>query len=217
MLLDGQLHRLTPGTVFAYGPSTAHHIRTDPQRPLIKYFVDANPALVSRVLRDAKIKSGVAFQTSRPGEFLRLFDDLIATGQRKTAFCRLICDRLFDAMIYRAAESAVPMGSIEAPSFTTYQRCLRIVESKAIQLKSLNQAAKLCGVNEAYLCRLFRRYDKQTPYQCLLRLKMNHAAALLRQPRSRVQDVARELGYSDAFHFSKVFKRVFGHSPSDVR
>ena len=46
---------------------------------------------------------------------------------------------------------------------------------------------------------------------------MNHAAARLRQPRSTVQDVAGQLGYTDAFHFSKVFKRVFGLSPTDFR
>ena len=212
--LNGKEHRLTPGTVFTYGPELPHQILTDPRRPLVKYFVDARLVSAQGLLKESGLKPGQIFQTTRPAEVLRLFDQLIATGQRRGKFSQVTCDHLFAAMIYLIVESATPMGSIEAASFATYQRCLRIIESKALELKSIKEAASACGINEAYLCRLFRRYDQLSPYQWLLRLKMNHAAASLRQRRFSVQEVARQLGYSDAFHFSKVFKRVLGVSPT---
>jgi AraC-like DNA-binding protein len=72
-------------------------------------------------------------------------------------------------------------------------------------------------VNNAYLCRLFRRYDHQSPYQYLLRLKMNHAAGRLKQPDALVKQVAEETGFADQFHFSRVFTSVFGLSPAAFR
>ena len=48
-----------------------------------------------------------------------------------------------------------------------------------------------------------------------MRLRMTRAAALLREPGVLVSKVSDELGFSDPFHFSRTFKRVFGVSPSD--
>jgi AraC-like DNA-binding protein len=84
-------------------------------------------------------------------------------------------------------------------------------------LRTLQQIASECHVNNAYLCRLFRRYDNQTPYQYLLRLKMNFAAECLRQPGVLVKQVAEEAGFADPFHFSRVFTSVFGLSPVAFR
>ena len=72
-------------------------------------------------------------------------------------------------------------------------------------------------MNPPYLCRLFRRYDQQTPYQYLMRLKMNAAAERLQDPGALVKQVAAELGFGDPFHFSRVFKSIFGLSPEAFR
>ena len=211
--LDGQEHRLAPGAVFTYGGGLPQKIVTNPQKPLIKYFVDAKFATSRRLLKKSGLKVGDFFHTTRPAEVLRLFDQLIATGQQRGSFGQIITDHIFSAMVFLAVES-VTSGSIEAVSFDTYQRCLRFIERNARELRSIKDAATACGINEAYLCRLFRRYDQQSPYQWLLRVKMNLAAASLRERHCSVQEVAGELGYSDAFHFSKVFKRVLGVPPS---
>jgi AraC-like DNA-binding protein len=86
-----------------------------------------------------------------------------------------------------------------------------------LRLRTQAQIARECHVNPAYLCRLFRRYDHQTPYQYLMRLKMNLAAQRLRDPGSLVKQVAAALGFSDPFHFSRAFKSVFGLSPEAFR
>jgi AraC-like DNA-binding protein len=84
-------------------------------------------------------------------------------------------------------------------------------------LRTLEQIARECHVNNAYLCRLFRRYDHQSPYRYLLRLKMNHAAERLLQPKAMVKQAAAEAGFADPFHFSRVFTSVFGLSPTAFR
>ena len=81
----------------------------------------------------------------------------------------------------------------------------------------LQEIAQECGVSEAYLCRLFQRYDRQTPYPFLTRLKMNRAAKLLDDPGRLVKQIAADPSYRDAFHFSRAFKNVFGVSPRGFR
>lgn len=77
--------------------------------------------------------------------------------------------------------------------------------------------AQECHVDAAYLCRLFRRYGHQSPYQYVLRLKMNAAAELLQKPDALVKQTAKQIGFSDPFHFSRAFKSVFGLAPDAFR
>jgi AraC-like DNA-binding protein len=45
---------------------------------------------------------------------------------------------------------------------------------------------------------------------------MNHAAEQLQKPGAMVKQVTEECGFANQFHFSRVFKSVFGLSPSKM-
>jgi len=60
---------------------------------------------------------------------------------------------------------------------------------------------------------LFRRFDQQSPYQLLLRLRMNQAAVML-QTGTSVSIIAEELHFADPFHLSRTFKNLMGFAPS---
>jgi AraC-like DNA-binding protein len=81
----------------------------------------------------------------------------------------------------------------------------------------VEQTAQECHLNNAYLCRLFKRYDEGTAYGYLLRMKMNDAAERLQSPTALVKQVAEETGFANPFHFSRTFKAVLGISPSAMR
>ena len=69
-----------------------------------------------------------------------------------------------------------------------------------------------------YISRLFKNEVGDTPINYLISLRMKEAEQLLlAQPDASVQDIAKSVGYEDAYHFSKVFKKHFGISPSNFR
>ena len=47
--------------------------------------------------------------------------------------------------------------------------------------------------------------------------KMEKARILLRDPKNRVNEVARMLGYGDYAYFFQVFKKQFGYAPSEIK
>jgi YesN/AraC family two-component response regulator len=51
----------------------------------------------------------------------------------------------------------------------------------------------------------------------LSRLKMNYAAERLQQSGVLVKHVAEETGFSDPFHFSRVFRKTLGLAPKDFK
>jgi AraC-like DNA-binding protein len=63
----------------------------------------------------------------------------------------------------------------------------------------------------------FRETFGEPPARYRRRLLMERAAELLRRTPLSNEQIAAQFGCSDAFHFSKLFKSVHGHSPSAAR
>ena len=215
--LNGGEFALTAGTFFIYDEQTPHRIATDPKRPLAKYFVDLDGRAGRRLLRAANLPVGRAWQTSQPADVARLLGELVRHGTSALPNRRPICDQLFAATVLHAAQSVVQSEGGGSDAFATYQRCCHAIDEDACRLRSLEDVARQCRLDAAYVCRLFRRFDRQTPYQRLLRNRMGLAAARLYGSDVLVKDVATELGYRDAFHFSRSFKSVYGVSPEAFR
>lgn len=73
------------------------------------------------------------------------------------------------------------------------------------------------GASEDYLSRIFHRELGITPWDYLNRYRMIRARELLRLTDDPVGSVARQVGFSDAAYFSRVFRNVCGASPSQYR
>jgi AraC-like DNA-binding protein len=215
--LRGRAHALQPGRVFAYGPGVRQDITGDPAEPLVKYFVDFAGQEATALLRSCGLPPGRVAQVHLPNALQPLFDELIDCGLRGTRQNAALCAKLLECLGLKIADARAPLEGAETPAFSTYEHCRRHVQQHFRRLRTLEQIAEECHVNAAYLCRLFRRYGQQSPYQQLLRLKMNYAAELLQQPGSLVKSVAEQAGFDDPFHFSRVFKSVFGLSPDAFR
>lgn len=215
--LAGHAVPLRPGRVFSYGPGVPQDITGQPGEPLVKYFVDFAGAGALRLLRSCGLAPGKASEVF-PGNVLQpLFDELIDAGLQARRESAALCAGLLECLALRIAGAHAPAEGTDTLAFGTYQACRRHIEVHALRLRTLQQIADECHVDGAYLCRLFRRYDHESPYQCLRRLKMAFAAERLQQPGALVKQVAEEAGYSDAFHFSRVFRSVLGLSPAAFR
>src|SRR5690606_18492089 len=121
---------------------------------------------------------------------------------------------LLRTMISRLRIDSRNAQQTESTAFETYARCRRHAEQSYLKLASTTQWADECAVDRAYLSRLFNRYSNRTPYHLLVQLKIDHAVdAMVRQGMS-IKKVAGMVGFDDPQHFSRVFKRTRGVSPS---
>jgi AraC-like DNA-binding protein len=216
--LKGRPFSLQPGRLFSYGPGIPHHIIGEAADPLVKYFVDFAGTHATVLLRSCGLSPGRVSEVFPANALQPLFDELIQAGLQVRRESAVLCAKFLECLALRITGARAPLeGVVETHAFATYQQCRRHIEQHNLRLRTLEQIASECHVNNAYLCRLFRRYDSQSPYQYLLRLKMNYAAERLQQPSALVKQVAEESGFADPFHFSRVFTSVFGLSPTAFR
>ena len=215
--LNGRSHELQAGRIFSYGPGVQHDIQADPADPPVKYFVDFAGKRAPRLLAQGSLRPGSVRQILPPNELENIFDELIGVGQRASQQSQVLCGKLLECLLLKIAAASAPFEGVETLAYSTYQDCRQHIQKHFRTLRTLQQIARECHANDAYLCRLFQRYDHQSPYQFLMRLKMNDAADQLHLPGALVKQVAEQAGFGDAFHFSRAFKKVFGLAPDDFR
>jgi len=82
----------------------------------------------------------------------------------------------------------------------------------------LPQMADAVGVSPQRLHALFRKSWGISPYQYLLRFRIQKAKELLLDDRGRaVKDIAADVGFQDFSHFVGTFRRVSGMTPTVFR
>lgn len=217
LALQGVRTGLEPGDVFSYGPGVAHEIETSAETPLVKYFVDFAGRGARGLLRRCGLWPPRLVRVHPPTALQGLFEELIEAGLTSGRAGGVMARLLLECLSWKLrVMSSVPASS-SPRAFLTWQRCCALIQEEHARLRSVTDVARACHVDAAYLCRLFRRFSGQTPYQYLLRRKLEAAAARLSEPGALVKEVALEAGFSDPFHFSRVFKRVFGVAPSVFR
>ena len=218
----GELYRqggrwpLMPGSVFSYGPGVAHRIVCDPGRPMLKYFVDFTGKAAGQLLAEAGLDEG-SILASEPHRIRAMLNELQQTAVAGTARSSGIALLLLRACILIAGEMRTSWQGPKGVAAASFERCRQLVDEKFLALKSLAEIAEACRMDGATICRLFKRFGSGSPYQYLLRRKMNHAAVRLQTTAVLVGELAEEMGFSDAFHFSRAFKRVHGLSPQAFR
>lgn len=82
---------------------------------------------------------------------------------------------------------------------------------------SIEQLATLYYVSPTYLSKIFKDLTGVSPINYLIQIRLKNAHQMLEKQDLTVKEVAKAVGYEDAYHFSKSFKKHFGISPSVVK
>ena len=120
-----------------------------------------------------------------------------------------------------AIESAVQTGvsqkhTPEYNSAVYVDYAVKYFESDYANI-TVNDVARLIGINRSYLTAIFKKRMGVSPQEYLMRCRMEHARALLAESDLPVQDIALRIGYENAMTFSRIFKTYFGLSPRNYR
>lgn len=97
------------------------------------------------------------------------------------------------------------------------QRIVEYVDTNLAQDIGLKDLADLAGLSRFYFARAFKKTTQETPYQYLLRRRIERAQALLRDGDISVAEVAAAVGFKDTTRFIRAFRRINGVTPGSYR
>lgn len=97
------------------------------------------------------------------------------------------------------------------------QKAREFIANNKTESLSLAAVAKASGASVFHFCKVFKRSTglKFTDY--VARVRLEDARTQLLNPSRRISEVAYDVGFQSLTQFNRMFKRVFGQSPTEFR
>lgn len=108
-----------------------------------------------------------------------------------------------------------PVGDGENTNL--FSQILSYVNQHYMETIQLSTLAREFFINESYCSSLFHSRFGMTYSSYIIKLRLEKAAALLRETELPIKEIASLVGYSDFLYFSKSFRKYYGLPPTEYR
>ena len=97
------------------------------------------------------------------------------------------------------------------------QKARQYIDRHKMEPITLSDVAKASGASVFHFCKVFKKSTgiKFTNY--VARVRLEDAKTQLLNPNRRISEVAYDVGFQSLTQFNRMFKRIFGQSPSAFR
>jgi len=143
---------------------------------------------------------------------------LIEIHRSESARDQLECGGIllqFLAMFFRDADTGHLSRTQKA--WVRFLPVLRYIEDHLSENLHVEMLAKLANYEKSHFSTVFAEVFGAPPSKYVMRRRIEQAQLILRKQDIKLEALAEQLGFSDAFHFSKAFKRITGFSPAAFR
>ena len=117
----------------------------------------------------------------------------------------------------QAAVSSPDQPHYDYSSSTYFEHALQFIQFNYNRNIQISDIADYIGITRSYLFNIFKQNLNMAPKEYLLQYRMDKAKEFLAETTDSIQDIAANVGYSDALAFSKMFRHIVGSSPSQYR
>ncbi|MDQ0058587.1 response regulator [Paenibacillus harenae] len=127
--------------------------------------------------------------------------------------------KLMQEEMVRAIEQIYSMVDVDSGNKDKIllSKIKQYIEEKYAEEITLESVAGIAFMNPYYFSSFFKKHTKQNFKQYVTEVRMKQAVRLLLHTDMMVYEIADQVGYNNARHFSDMFKKQFGRLPNDYR
>lgn len=89
------------------------------------------------------------------------------------------------------------------------------MKARFFQSNSYAELALKCNISEVYFRRIFTKHYNMTLKQFLIDIRINKSKQLLSEGALKINAIAVKCGFSNQYHFCRVFKEKTGLTPTE--
>ena len=209
--------RVAAGSVILLFPGVWHRYHPVPHVGWDEYWISYNGAYVERLVQEGFIapqtpvlKTGLDYLLLHA--YLTLLDRL---RSEPVGFQQLLAA---SAMEILAASLGAARGHRAGNQMHELVcRAKLLLETQIESIPSMENIAASLGLSTTHFYRVFREHTGLSPYQYHLQLRIERAKRMLNGTSLSIKEIANTLAFESPFHFSNLFKRKTGMSPSQWR
>lgn len=122
---------------------------------------------------------------------------------------RLKIMSVFYGMLQRISSETTRSYGVLAPA-------IKLIEEECFEREvTIATLAEKCNMSEVYFRRLFLSRMGVSPKQYLIDVRIEKAKQLLADGVLKVNAIAEECGFSNPYHFSRIFRQKTGQTPTE--
>ena len=230
-LVEGELAAIEEGDLLIINPGIRHQSRTAPETkfPATEFCVAFSDVRFRGIPENTMPLPGGTFLMRTTGEVRRKLVKLCASMQEENAICRqgqyfMMKSYLMQMILLVIREQFEPVEKQKGCSFESVnkkyvvEQILDFFEEHYSDRISLEQIAENMYLSPFYISKIFKSETGDTPIRHLIDIRLEKAMELFKEGvTGSIQEVAASVGYDDAYHFSKLFKKRYGISPSQAK
>jgi AraC family transcriptional regulator len=212
-----------PGSICVYSRGTEHSVSSP--NSITGIILNLEPSLLQQALpendggHDVELIDHWGVQDPAVEHILRALEADLEDGLTGG---RLFGDSLLCALAVRLQRryAVTPPKDAKPGNCLPRARLNRVIEYIEVNLDqeiALSALADTAAMSPHYFSELFKQSVHFSPYQYVLRRRIEHARQLLSQPSVTVREAAVRCGFSDQSQFTKVFRRIVGLTPTGYR
>lgn len=128
-----------------------------------------------------------------------------------------VLESLLTLVLAEVARAAPALGGAENRPMGVAAEALAFIEKHAFRPLSLRDVAQALSKNTTYVADAVKRATGRTVGEWITQARMGEARRRLAETDEYVDVIAERVGYADATHFARVFKRTFCATPRAFR
>lgn len=118
---------------------------------------------------------------------------------------------------YFTVSSAPAVSSSDIMSRQRLRDIISFVNERFHEPISLQDGAELLGFSKEYFCRFFKKHMGLSFLQYLNEVRISHIYQALRDTDTPITEIMEANGFTNQKLFNKTFKKIYGHTPSEIR
>lgn len=146
-----------------------------------------------------------------------MYDEILGGCPNSRIFAESTSLALLTYIVRRYGISKTSSNGGKGLSAAKVRLLTEYIEVNLSEDMSLNSLAALVDLTPRYLCSGFKEAVGLSPYQFILRARIDKAKTLLKANRLPLSQVALSVGFANQSHFSHAFRKQTGMSPRTFR
>lgn len=227
--IDGILYPVKKGDLVVCNPDVMHGKLIGPGEEITEFHVGLGNVHVEGLPRNCLIARDdcpVINLRSFEQDFFKCCSDIFYEQEKGEPGCELMLKTLVMRMVvlFLKATHTGDIRQQESPfTFENYDKATIIntlvsfIGDNYMKPISLDTISRNMYLSPVYISKVFKEEMGESPINYLIKVRLSKAVELLKEGRLSIKAVAKNVGYDDAYYFSKLYKKYYGCPPSKDR
>lgn len=204
--LDGAWRQVKAGDIYILPQGREHRYRSDPHEPMKKLWVNYVASYMPSFLEAYGVGGGIYRGDRARAYFERVYQYAMENGHDTYEIADCV-----HQIVRAVAVDRQPQTGSDA------SRIYAALHGAVYEPVTLDKLADTLHISKSNVIRIFKKEYGVTPYEYLLRLKIDAAKLLLCNTEMSVREIAERVCIADEHYFSTLFLSRVGMRPREYR